>query len=357
MNARRFGACLLCALLAGCAELGYYAQSVGGQLSLLAARQPIPEVIADPATDPQLAAKLGLALEIREYASRVLKLPDNGSYRSYADLKRPYVVWNVWAAPEFSVTPREWCFPVAGCVTYRGYFADAAARAYAAEIAAGGDETFVSGVAAYSTLGWFDDPVLNTFVRLPDYELARLIFHELAHQVLYVKNDTTFNESFATLVEDEGVKRWMADTGRAAQWAAFEASQRRRAQFVTLATETRVRLAALYRMPLAPEAMRARKAAIFADLRQQYAALKQQWGVGPNTARLDAFFAGANNATLASVGTYTALVPAFALAYARSGGDFARFYEEVSRIAALPPAAREAALAGGNAAAREALKL
>ncbi|MGH8616491.1 MAG: aminopeptidase [Burkholderiales bacterium] len=341
---QRLTAGLLCALLAGCADLGYYAQSVGGQLSLLSARQPIPEVIADPATDPQLAAKLTLALEIRDYASRVLRLPDNGSYRSYADLRRSFVVWNVWAASEFSVTPRQWCFLVAGCVTYRGYFAEAGARAYAKDIAAEGDETFVSGVPAYSTLGWFDDPVLNTFVRLPDYELARLIFHELAHQVLYVKDDTTFNESFATFVEEAGVKRWLADTGRAAQLPAFEASQRRRAQFVKLTTDTRARLAALYRMPLAPEAMRERKAVIFTELQQQYAALQREWGAGANTARLDAFFAGANNATLASVGAYTALVPAFAQAFARSGGDFARFYAEVKRIAALPPAEREAAL-------------
>jgi len=346
MTLRRLTAGVLCALLAGCANIGYYAQSVGGQLSLLSARQPIAEVIADPATDPQLAARLALALEIRDYASRVLKLPDNRSYRGYADLKRPYVVWNVWAAPEFSVTPRQWCFPVAGCVTYRGYFAEEAARAYAKELIAAGAETFVSGVRAYSTLGWFDDPVLNTFIRLSDYELARLIFHELAHQVLYVKDDTTFNESFATFVEEAGVKRWLAETGRGAQIPAFEASQQRRAQFVTLTTDTRARLAALYRLPLAPEVMRERKAAIFADLRQQYAALQREWGVTPNTARLDAFFAGANNATLASVGAYTALVPAFAQTFARSGGDFARFYEEVGRIAALPPAEREAALAG-----------
>jgi predicted aminopeptidase len=346
MRPQRLAAGLLCALLAGCADLGYYAQSVGGQLSLLSAREPIAEVIADPATDPQLAARLKLALEIRDYASRVLQLPDNGSYRSYADLKRPYVVWNVWAAPEFSVTPRQWCFPVAGCVTYRGYFAQDAARTYAQELAADGAETFVSGVPAYSTLGWFDDPVLNTFIRLPDYELARLIFHELAHQVMYVKDDTTFNESFASFVEEAGVKRWLADTGRAVQIPAFEASQRRRAQFVKLTTDTRARLVALYRLPLAPEVMREHKAAIFAELRQQYAALQQEWGVTANTARLDAFFAGANNATLASVGAYTALVPAFAQALARSGGDFTRFYAEVERIAALPPTEREAALAG-----------
>jgi len=347
MTPQRLAAGALCALLAGCADLGYYAQSVSGQLSVLSARQPIAEVIADPATDPQLAARLKLALEIRDYGSRVLNLPDNGSYRSYADLKRPYVVWNVWAAPEFSVTPRQWCFPVAGCVTYRGYFAEAAARAYAGEIAVGGVETFVSGVTAYSTLGWFDDPVLNTFVRLPDHELARLIFHELAHQVLYVKNDTTVNESFATLVEQEGVRRWMADTGRKAQTPAFEASQRRRAQFTAMATSARVQLEALYRLDLTADEMRSRKAAILAGLQQDYAALKAGWGAGLNYARLDAFFAAPNNATLASVGAYTALVPAFAQAFARSGGDFARFYAEVERVAALLPAAREAALREG----------
>jgi predicted aminopeptidase len=331
---------------AGCADLGYYAQSMHGQFSVMAARQPIGEVLADPATDPQLAARLKLVLEIRDYASRVLKLPDNGSYRSYADLQRPFVVWNVWAAGEFSVVPKQWCFPVAGCVTYRGYFAQAAAESYAREITVEGEETFVSGVPAYSTLGWFDDPVLNTFVRLPDYELARLVFHELAHQVVYVKDDTTFNESFATFVEDEGVKRWLRDTGRAAELPAFEASQRRRAQFTALATSARDRLAALYRSDEPPARMRERKAAILAEAGHEYAALKAEWGAGLNYARLDAFVAGLNNAALASVGAYTALVPEFQKAFDRSGGDFARFYGEVKRIAALPPAERQAALAG-----------
>jgi predicted aminopeptidase len=335
-------------LLAGCANIGYYAQSVGGQLSLLSARQPIAEVIADPATDPQLAARLALALEIRDYASRVLKLPDNGSYRSYADLKRPYVVWNVWAAPEFSVTPRQWCFPVAGCVTYRGYFAEDAARAYAKELAAQGAETFVSGVPAYSTLGWFDDPVLNTFIRLSDYELARLIFHELAHQVAFAEGDTEFNESFATAVERIGGARWLAEHASAAVREEDERAQARRRDFKALTLSTREQLDAVFRSSASDAEKRAAKAEIMAAMRRDHDQLKA--GPWSGFSGYDAWFARANNASLGMQAAYNELVPAFEALFEAQGRDFPRFYAEVRRLAALPKAERRATLGAPQAA-------
>ncbi len=196
-------------LLAGCGEIEFYWQGIAGQTEIIARARPIDEVIA-ATPDPVLKARLARAQAIRAFASRELALPDNRSYTNYADLGRPYAVWNVFAAPELSLSPRQWCFPIAGCVSYRGYFAEGDARAEAARIAAAGDDVHVGGVPAYSTLGYFDDPVLSTFVRYREVELARLIFHELAHQVVYVKDDTSFNESFATAVEEEGIARWLA---------------------------------------------------------------------------------------------------------------------------------------------------
>ena len=263
-------------LLAGCGSLGYYVQSIDGQMKLLQARRPIADVIADPATPPPLKAKLERVLAIRDFASRELKLPDNPSYRNYADLQRPFVVWNVFAAAEFSVKPREWCFLIVGCVGYRGYFAQAGAEAYTRELRGEGLDVFVSGVPAYSTLGWFDDPVLNTFINYPEHALSRLIFHELAHQVVYVKGDTGFNESFAAAVETEGVRRWIARNGDDTMRADFERAQQRRTQFRELLSKYRERLAALYRLPIAPEEMRVRKAQAFSDLQRDYGLLKSQ---------------------------------------------------------------------------------
>ncbi len=203
--------------LSGCTTLGYYAQAVGGHLEVMRLAAPVEERLREPDTPEPLRAKLARALAIREFASRELALPDNGSYRRYADLGQPFVVWNVVAAPEFSVEPLESCFPFAGCVSYRGYYSEEAARAYAAALAEKGYDVHVGGVPAYSTLGWFDDPLLSTFIHYPEAELARIVFHELAHQVVYVKGDTMFNESFASTVEEEGVRRWLEREGTLAQ--------------------------------------------------------------------------------------------------------------------------------------------
>ncbi len=319
-------------LMAGCSNFGYYLQSVEGQLSLLQKRQPIAQVLADPATPPALKSGLERALSIRDFASRELQLPDNDSYRSFADLQRTFVVWNVFAAAEFSIKPEQWCFLVVGCVGYRGYFTQAGADNFARELRDQGLDVYVGGVPAYSTLGWFNDPVLNTFVRYPDHEFARLIFHELAHQLLYVKGDTEFNESFAVAVETEGVTRWIARYGDDKMRADFARSQQRRVQFAALVLKHRRELGALYRTQLDPAAMRERKAGIFAALTQDYRQLKADWG---GFAGYDRFLDEPNNAKLASISIYNALVPQFQQMIARHNGDLAAFYTDVKRLAAL----------------------
>jgi len=319
---RRSLASLIAVLaLSGCETLAYYAQAVTGQLGLLSRAQPLERLISDPATPDALRQRLALAREIRDYAAKELALPDNESYRSYAELDRPYAVWNVVAAPEFSLEPLKSCFPVAGCVNYRGFFSREAADRYAEGLKAEGNDVLVYGVAAYSTLGRFDDPLLSTFIRYPDAELARLLFHELSHQVAYVKDDSTFNESFAVTVEREGVKRWLEQTGRGGQLAAFFDVQRRNEALMTILDESRRRLRALYTAPLAPQVARERK-------RQEMQALSERLKAYPR-------FAGfaANNALLASFATYTQLVPAFQKLLAEEGGNLPRFYERVKQLA------------------------
>ena len=331
------------AAAAGCSTLSYYGQAVTGHLEVMRKAEPITERIADPATPPELRARLERVLVIRDFASRELALPDNGSYRAYADIGRPYVVWNVFAAPEFSVAPKEQCFPIVGCVAYRGYYRQADAEASAAALRKEGFDVFVYGVPAYSTLGWFDDPVLNTFIRYPDADLARLVFHELAHQVVYIKGDTTFNESFAVAVEEEGVRRWLARYGTPAERDAYTTMRQRRAEFIGLVLRYRERAEALYREPLPPDAKRAAKAKLFAEMESDYRALKASWG---GYAGYDRFFAGGiGNAHLASVATYEELVPAFRTLLAQDDGDLPSFYAEVKALAKLDKAERDAKLA------------
>ena len=246
-RARRLVPLLLGVLLSGCASLDYYAQVSRGQLDLLAARQPVADLLADPQTDPQLQRRLALAQQARDFASARLALPDNRSYRLYADLRRPYVVWNVFATPELSLAPLTHCFPVAGCVAYRGFYQQGRARGAAALLQGEGLDTYVAGIEAYSTLGWFDDPILNTMLRWDDERLAAVIFHELAHQQLYVADDTAFNESFASFVEQEGLRQWRAARGLAPGDAHAE---RMRRQFTQLILASRERLQALYALSL-----------------------------------------------------------------------------------------------------------
>lgn len=340
----------LLALLGGCGNLGYYLQSAHGQLDLLARARPVSEVLADPGTPEDLKARLAAAQAAREFASRELGLPDNRSYRNYAELARPYVVWNVFAAPELSTRLHEWCFPVAGCVTYRGYFALEDAEAFAASLRARGFEAFVSGVPAYSTLGWFNDPVLSTFIRYPETEVARLMFHELAHQVAYLPGDTEFNESFATTVEAEGMRRWLDAAGTPAARAAYEDLQEKKRRFVALVLEYRGRLEKVYALPVSDDEKRRRKREVLEELRGEYARLKESWG---GWGGYDRWFAqDLGNAHLGSVAAYTRLVPAFQALLAEQGGDLPRFYEsvrEVSRLSSEERAARLAELAGRGA--------
>lgn len=325
--------------LAGCADLSYYWQAAGGQLDLWQRSRPIEGLLADPRTGDPLKARLRQVVEIRAFANRELQLPDNGSYRSFADVQRPFLVWNVFAAPELSLAAKEWCFPVAGCVTYRGYFAEAPARALARELAEQGYDTYVGGVPAYSTLGWFDDPVPSTIIAYPDIHLARLIFHELAHQVVYVPGDTTFNESFATAVEREGARRWALAHDPATAVTAFEEARAREDEFTALVLAARADLAAVYAGPADKPSKRAGKRRIVNKLRAAYAGLETSWGTENRYAR---WFAGPlNNAQIASVAAYTRQVPAFNTLLAQNQGDLTQFYSEVRALARLPIAERE----------------
>jgi len=332
----------LAPLLCGCATLRYYSQAVGGHLDLMRRASPIKEHLGRDAVPAAIKAKLQAVLRIREFASRELALPDNGSYRSYADLGRQYAVWNVFAAPEFSLEPVSACFVFVGCVSYRGYFGEADAQAEAAALRERDYDVHVGGVPAYSTLGWFDDPVLSTFIQYPVAELARLLFHELAHQLLYIKNDTRFNESFAATVEQAGVDRWLAQNGSERERAAYERLQSMRREFVALVLRYRAALEQYYRQDLPVEEKRLGKARRFAGMEEEYRQLKVSWG---GFAGYDRWFAGKpNNATLASVALYTELAPAFSALLLGVDGDLSRFYAAVKELAKLPKDERDARL-------------
>lgn len=339
---------LLTALgLGGCAQLGYLAQSVSGHLALVAAARPIPAWVADPATPATLRERLLLSQRMRDFAVTELRLPDNGSYRRYADLGRAAAVWNVVAAPELSLSLQTWCYPVVGCVGYRGYFDRAAADQAAEPLRAQGLEVLVYGVPAYSTLGklpgdYFADPLLNTFLSYPDADLARLIFHELAHQVTYAANDTVFNESFATAVERMGGERWMARHASVADRQAMAIADARRSDFRALTQRTRERLEAVFRSGASVAEQRAEKARVMAEMRAAHRALKA--GPWAGFSGYDGWFERANNASLALVAAYNAQVPQFERLFERTGGDFERFYAEVRRLAAQPAAQRQAEL-------------
>ncbi|WP_354681737.1 aminopeptidase [Cupriavidus plantarum] len=331
-------------LLAGCDTLGYYYQSIGGHLGVMAQARSLDDAIANAkdANDARLAQRLALAGRMRDFASRELLLPDNGSYRRYANLHRPYVVWSVFATPELSMDLHKWCFPIVGCITYRGYYAQEDAERYAADLRKEGYDAYVAGIPAYSTLGYFDDPLLNTFVYLPEGELARMIFHELAHQVVYVRNDTAFNESFATAVETAGVERWLAEDASPDARASYRLYDERRVQFRAMLLRTRDRLVALYRSDQDADAKRRAKAQIFTDLRTEYETLKTSWGGYSGYDRW--FDRPLTNAQLAAVATYQQWVPAFTALLAQCHGDWKCFYAAAGRIGDLPAKERDAAL-------------
>lgn len=332
----RAAACLglmAAALLSGCAQIGYVGQAVGGHLRLVGAARPVPELVADASLDASLRERLELSQRIRDFASRELGLPDNASYRRYADLRRGAAVWNVVATPELSLRLKTWCYPVMGCAGYRGFFDRAEAEAYAQRLRADeGLEVLVYGVPAYSTLGWSrlfgGDPLLNTFIAYPEGELARMIFHELAHQVAYAADDTEFNESFATTVERLGVLAWLAGPERAAAREQYLQGDERRRRFQAEAMAWRQKLEALYAGPLDEMAKRTAKAELLQQMRAAQLPGYEAW------------YARANNASLALLATYHQLSPAFEALFDRQGRDWSAFHAEVRRLADLPKAQR-----------------
>jgi predicted aminopeptidase len=335
-------------LAAGCGA-AYLTQAASGEYHVLHEREPIGKVIADPQTPPALRGRLEVVDKARHFASSDLGLPDNKSYTTYADIGRTYVVWNVVATPEFSLTPRHWCFPVAGCVAYRGYFSEAQARAFAAHMSVAGDDVAVDGVPAYSTLGKFSDPVLSSMMRYGDDELVAMIFHELTHQLIYVKDDSAFNEAFATTVEDVGLERWLQAQGTPQRMAQYLKEQERARRLIQILAAGRAELAKLYASGMPPEAMRERKAQILQALGVRIAAFERQEAV--TYPLYDEWVSqGLNNARLASVATYYDCVPGFRRLLEQQDGDLPRFYQAVRELAKEPRATRHENLCLSGAA-------
>ena len=344
------GSLVLAVLAVSCGSVRYYSQAVWGGAGVLVKRRSIDRLL-EPDRAGVLAAstreRLRLAVEIRDFASRELGLPENKSYRSYADLGRPYAVWNVVAAPGLSLEPKTWCYPFAGCAAYRGYFDERAAHGYGDRLSADGYDVRIGGVPAYSTLGWFADPVLNTFLDYADSDLAALIFHELAHQVVYIKDDSVFNESFATAVEVAGVRRWLGALGRDEELAAFERGRQRRRDLNGFLLEVRNDLESIYGSEESDERKLARKAEVFRSLAARY---RRELAPAGRTAEngpvsggdpdWGAWLGRLNNADLVSVATYNDLTPTFLSLLKTVGEDLPAFYAEVERLAELEPEER-----------------
>jgi predicted aminopeptidase len=334
-------ALMLLASQSACGSL-YVAQAAKGQAQLLVARRPIERVVADPKTPADLAQRLERVRAARAFASRELGLPDNKSYTSYAKLNRRYVVWSVVAAAEFSVAPEEWCFPIVGCVAYRGYFSESAARRFATALEKRGLDVVVNGIPAYSTLGRFADPVLDTMLVYGDDELAAIVFHELSHQLLYVPNDTAFNEAFAVAVEQEGLARWLAAQGRPADAERFRARRDFRARAARIVAQHRAELAALYASSVTDSDKRSRKQAVFAALTTDLEALERATGM--RSGLREELQLGANNARLASLATYYDCVPGFERLLQSEQNDLARFFAATRQLMKLSRAERRALL-------------
>jgi predicted aminopeptidase len=346
---------LVVAGMSGCSNLSYYWQNTQGHIAVMNAAKPVKDWLDDPQTSSATKSRLELAQRIRAFASKELALPDNASYTRYADLKRSAVVWNVVAAPPDSLQLKTWCFAVVGCVGYRGYYTEADAKTEAEKVKAEGFEVNVYGVPAYSTLGYLNwaggDPLLSTFITYPEGELARMIFHELAHQVLYVKDDTMFNESFATAVERLGGQLWLAKNGSDAAKKEYAEFDQRRKEFRTLTLRTRERLNQIYKQNSAVVGIESAQPAInlianqkqqaMQQLRDEYAQLKASWG---GYAGYDRFIANANNASLGSLAAYDELVPQFEAVFEKQGKNWPTFYQAIQSITSLPKDARRAAL-------------
>lgn len=329
----RRAAILAFAVLAGAAQSGcYYLQAATGQVDILVRREPIDEVLADPETDADVARRLRLVQDARDFSVTALKLPDNGSYRGYAALDRDYVVWSVFAAPEFRMQPVNWCYPIVGCVSYRGYFKEEKAGREARRLADRGYDVHVAGVAAYSTLGKFDDPVLSTMMRWDDAQLVATLFHELAHQVLYIPDDTRFNESFARAVEEFGMERFLLARDAGTALTAYRDGKALRTELATLVEQARDDLSAMYAETLDDDEKRLLKEHRLEQLSAALRALLE--GAGRDA---DGWLAAPlNNARLLSISLYEGRLPAFRRMIEDCAGDIECFYAEAERVAALP---------------------
>lgn len=330
---------LISLLLTGCSTVGYYAQSIQGQLDLMGRSQSLRGLIDDPGTDATLRGKLRQIEKIRAFSIEQMLLPDNQSYRSYADIGREALVWSVVATPEFSMQSLTWCYPVIGCATYRGYFAEGDAKAFKAELLEEAKDVVIHPVPAYSTLGWFSDPLPSTVIQWPEARLAGLIFHELAHQKLYIQGDSAFNEAFATAIEQIGVEHWMKLNKKEATLEEWRLRQRREAEFIALLLKARQELVYLYDSQLNQQDMRLQKQHTFDRLKHQYEALRGHW---QGYSGYDRWFdRPLNNAHLASVATYESWVPVFRDIYHQSAQSLPLFYQSVQRLANLPDEVRQ----------------
>jgi len=340
--------------LSGCETVSFYGQAIKGQYQLVAGQQPIDELLEDAKTEPRLKKQLQLLQGLRAFADKELKLPVDNHYRKYVDVHRPYVVWNVEAAPEFSMEPKSWWYPLVGSLEYRGYFSKRAAQHYAATLRKKGSDAYIGGASAYSTLGWFKDPVLNTFIFDPEPDLAETIFHELGHQRVFARGDTDFNEAFATTVGQEGARRWLRAKGDTNAFEHYEAELRRNNDFVHLIMDARQELEILYgderteagkikasKKPheLPPDQLRERKKAIFERLQKRYAKAKADWG--GDTEYDDWFSRELNNAQLNSVAAYYDLVPGFEQLLKLNGDDLEKFYDAAERLSKKPKKERQ----------------
>lgn len=326
-------ACLLIVVtaLAGCETIRYYSHAVSGQLKILNNRQPIETLLREPETPDRLKKKLALVLELREFAKNELLLPVDDHYLSYTDLKRPYAVWTVYAAPEFSVKPETWYYPFVGRSAYRGFFSESKAQKWAEKLKHKGLDVHVGGASAYSTLGWFDDSVFSTAIRRSETGIAALIFHELAHQLLYVKGDTVFNESFATTVEQEGLRRWLDALVKTELFEQYLIRNRRHDEFVELILTYRQKLEKLYDQNIPDPIKRQKKRETFVDMKKEYQTLKKKWG---GYTGYDLWFSKPlNNARLVPIGVYHDFVPAFNKILARENGDLKAFYDSCRALA------------------------
>jgi predicted aminopeptidase len=335
-----FGVSLIpgfCAVLLLIWPFGYYFQAIHGEFQLLAHRHSIDKLIANPRTSPDLKRQLMLVRQLRTFAKNELKLPVDGNYDKYVDIHRKYVVWDVQASPEFSLAPKVWRYPFVGSLAYRGYFSEKSARKYGDSLARQGFDVYVDGVDAYSTLGWFKDPLLNTFIDETEPELAELLFHELAHKRVFASGDTDFNEAYATTVGQEGARLWLRSKGASEMLTTYNASIEHDRQFVHLVLSTRERLAKLYsdsagKVPL--EQLRRAKQSVFDDLRRQYEELKTSWGGYPG---YDNWFAhDLNNAKLNTVANYYDYLPGFQRLLQENGGDIDKFNIAVERLSKEP---------------------